>query len=188
MPQFCCHHAVAVDAECAQIRNVTFAAAFHDRDNVVGIPKALPAQALKSPYLQQCGTFRSACAAEHAVGGESIHRATRANPSVSLEHRVSQIGGAGAQAPGMHTFRGAEGAFARWHFLRAPSTQTPTAGPCRYIDQPSAPSRHRPPGTDRTHRVPPRLSGTMRIAYFGRSVIFGCTSIFCPGTSRRRHC
>src|SRR5271157_285820 len=86
---------MAHEAEGAHVGKVALAAAFHDGDNVVGVPQVMAA----APVLFELSTGGPV---EFALGlpqGFGVEAALRADAAIAREDPLAEIAGVGAQLP-----------------------------------------------------------------------------------------
>lgn len=86
-------HPVAAQAEGAQVREVAFAAALDDGDDVVGLPERATGVALQIPEVEQALPRFAAGSLQNAVGGEGINAAALADAAVALEDLLAEVAG-----------------------------------------------------------------------------------------------
>lgn len=118
---------MAGEAECAQVGQIAFAAAFADRQNVVGVPKTFPADRFQTPIVEHDFSVRTARMFQPPKRFDRIDFAKRAASSIARVDALAKIAGVGSQAPLVHAPAGTKRAAAPWNFDRAPSAQRPPA-------------------------------------------------------------
>ena len=119
---------MAAQAERAQVREVAFAAAFDDGDDVVGFPEGAAGEAGQVPEVEQALAGCAARALQDPRGEQRIDAATFADAAIALEDLIAEVAGVRADAPVVHAAVGAEGAAAFRDFGRAPAAEAAPAG------------------------------------------------------------
>ena len=114
---------MANQAERADVGQIACAAAFHHRNDVVGIPQRPAVDRLQTPMLQQPNLCRSATAFQRDICGHGIDATQSANPFISRERFLTKEAGIGAESPLFHAEIRAEGEAAFGHFELTPTAQ-----------------------------------------------------------------
>ena len=112
---------MALQAESAHVAEVAFAAAFDDRDDVVGIPERFAA--FESPSGDGFLARATTETANVGVLGHAICSAFGADPFIAFEDAVAQMTGITAKTPFFHAEGGAEGLTASGDFELAPTAE-----------------------------------------------------------------
>ncbi len=113
--------AMALQAKSADVGQIAFASALHNRDDVIGVPQAFPSPWAQTPCEQRLELRRSAQPLQLPFGTEAIDTADGADAAVALQHFFAEIAGVGAQAPFFHALGGAKGRAAFGHLKIAPA-------------------------------------------------------------------
>jgi hypothetical protein len=116
-------HAMAAQAEGAQVREVALAAAFDDGRDVIGLPEGAAGVTGQVPVVEQALAGWAARALQDALRDQRIDTTTFADAAIAFEHLIAEVAGVGAQPPLVHAVVGAEGAAALGHFGRAPAAE-----------------------------------------------------------------
>jgi hypothetical protein len=82
---------MAFQAERADVLQVAFTAALSDREDVVGIPKASPRDARKTPVREVDGARGTAGFLQPKEGTERIYATDGADPLVSPQHLLAKV-------------------------------------------------------------------------------------------------
>jgi hypothetical protein len=152
---------MALEAQRANVVEVTFPAAFNDGCDVVGIPEALSKAAAGTPGCQGPLAGSAAGSADSIPFGYSVEPTRRADAAVPSEYLRPQISGVGTKAPLMYTPRGAERTAWRRHFEIAPAAQSPAVRTPRQVSRGNISAAHGTPGAQREVQTP-IVSGTCR--------------------------
>ena len=109
-------------AECAHIRKIALAAAFGDRDDVIGVPQRLAAALAQSPQLQELPPGRVVELAHIAPERYRVRPAPGAHAFVPLENLPAQISRIRAQFPIVNAGVGTKRAATARYLSPAPAT------------------------------------------------------------------
>ena len=102
--------AMAQQAECAQVVQITLAAAFGHGEDVVGVPeRAARRDGTHSIHAQTLFASRAPGTFERGEDGKGIGITDRAPAFIAREDLVAQVPGVRAQAPLMNAEVGTEG-------------------------------------------------------------------------------
>ena len=93
---------MALQAQRAEVFEITLASAFHHRNDMVGIPKAFSGSGPEPPVERSFQARGSAQSFELALGVQAIDAATRTNTTVALQDLFAKIAWIGAQTPFLH--------------------------------------------------------------------------------------
>jgi hypothetical protein len=118
---------VAPKAKRADVRQIAFAAAFCDRENMIRIPET-PAVCVKIQLATQSLSFGCGDQLESAIKLNGVQAADCADAAVSRQNMVPQIAGIRSQTPFMDATIVAERAASFRHFRSAPSAYASTVG------------------------------------------------------------
>lgn len=117
---------MALKAERSHVRQIALAAAFRDRDDVIGVPKRFPAALAQVPGFQKLTSRRIVQLAQIAAQGDGVGATLGADAPVAREDLFAEITGIGPQLPFMDAGFRTEGSAAFWHFDAAPSAERAT--------------------------------------------------------------
>lgn len=120
---------MAPQTEGADIVEVTLAAAFNDRNNMICVPEGLAGALSQSPVAQQFVPSRSAGVAQGSSGGQGIDSTIAADAAVAEEYLLAEIPGLGPQLPLMDAIGRAEGKAPGGYLERAPAAQSTAVWP-----------------------------------------------------------
>jgi hypothetical protein len=96
------NRAMAEQAQSPHVVEIALPSAFFHREDVVGIPQAFSHAFLQSPVTHQGEPILTACSLQPHLLANRIDSAMGADPSISLQDLLAQIGGLGAQLPFVH--------------------------------------------------------------------------------------
>ena len=120
---------MADQAQRAEILEVTFAAAFRDGHDMVGIPKRPAREPFEAPVCEQLLPVTPSGPLQFEVCGTGIAVADGANAAFSLEDLLAEIAWVGAKTPFVDAPVRAEGEAPRRHFEVAPAAERTTVRP-----------------------------------------------------------
>ncbi len=120
---------MANETQRSQIVEIALAAAFDDRQNVVGIPQRAPGKTLKSPSFEQLKAMHAAGSLQFGKGGFGVQAAGFADTAIAGENLIAKIAWIGAKFPLVDAEVGAESEASRgWDFEVAPAAQRSSIG------------------------------------------------------------
>jgi hypothetical protein len=114
---------VAFEAECPHVGKIALAAAFRDRQNVIGVPERFPAAFAEPPGFEKLAAGGVVELAQITPKGSRVDSARSANAAIPIENFLPQITGIGAQLPFVHAGFRAECAAAFRDFASAPAAE-----------------------------------------------------------------
>src|ERR1039457_1849392 len=97
---------MAAEAECADVREVAFAAAFRDRKDVVGVPQGGALVGIEPPLRPPPDAPRSAQALQPPPLDDAVQTAGRAHAAIACKDLIAKICWVGAEPPFIHTETG----------------------------------------------------------------------------------
>jgi hypothetical protein len=131
---------MANQAERSDVRKVACAAAFSNRNDVVGIPQRPTVDRLQTPVLQQPSLRRSTTAFQSNICGHGIDTTESTNPFIPRERLLTNEARIRAETPLFHTEIRAEGKPALRHFELTPAAQIATIRSLRQVRAASIPA------------------------------------------------
>ena len=113
-------HPVAAQAEGAEVREIAFAAALDDGDDVVSLPEGAAGVSDEIPVVEQALARGAAGAFQDALSDERVYTAAFANAAIAFEDLVAEVAGVRAEAPLLHAIIRAESTatFSHWSAMR----------------------------------------------------------------------
>jgi hypothetical protein len=143
---------VAEEAKGAEVVESALAAAFGDREDVVGVPEgAAGGDRLEAVEAQAGEAARATGLFESSVDGDGVDAADGADSVVAREDLVTEIAGVGAETPLVDAVVGAEGTAAAGEDLEiAPAAEREAVGAGGELGAASEAAAGK--GTGRVHR------------------------------------
>jgi len=120
--------AVTAETEGADVGEVALAAAFDDREDVVGVPEAFAEFGFEAPVGHELLAAFATGAGEAAAFKEGVDVAEGAAALVAEEDLFAEVAGLGAEAPLVDAVCRAEGEAARRDLKRAPAAEAAVVG------------------------------------------------------------
>ena len=114
---------MALQAQRPDICEIAFPAAFHYRNNMVGIPQAFSRTGAHPPIQKSFQPRRAAQPPEMAFGVQAIHAAGRAHSVIPFQYLFAKIARIGAQTPFLHAPDRTKAYSAFGNFQIAPAAQ-----------------------------------------------------------------
>jgi hypothetical protein len=122
---------MATQAKGANIFQIAFPSAFHDGNNVIGIPEALARFATQAPVCKKRIAICAARVTKPACLGNGVDSARGADTAITMEDLFPEICGLRPQLPLVHTELGTEGVASTRDLKRAPAAHTASVGAAR---------------------------------------------------------
>ena len=119
---------MALQAQGADVLEIAFAAAFHHRNDMVGIPKAFPGAGAESPIEKSFQPRRAAQAFQLPLCMQAIDAATGADAAIAFQYLFAKIARVGAQAPFLHAPSRTKRHAALGNFQIAPAAEIAAIG------------------------------------------------------------
>jgi hypothetical protein len=120
---------MANETQSPQVVQIALAAAFDNRQNVIGIPQRAAGETLKSPSFEQLEAMHAAGSLQFGKGGFGVEAAGFADAPIARENLIAKIAWIGAKFPLMDAEVGAEGEAPRgWDFEVAPAAKRSSVG------------------------------------------------------------
>jgi len=119
---------VADEAQGSEVGEIALAAAFRDRQNVIGVPQRSAIQTRETPAGEEFEAVRSTGPFQVNVGSAGINLAQRADAAVARQDLLAQIAGVGAKTPFVNAPIGTECETASGNFQVTPAAERAAVG------------------------------------------------------------
>src|SRR5947209_6937182 len=114
---------MAAKAECSDIGEIAFAAAFGNGHDVIGIPQAAPGHLRETPGPERLQASGATLAADAVPFGFGVDVAKGADAAIALEGLPTEVAGIAAEFPFSDAVFRAEGETALGNFQIAPAAE-----------------------------------------------------------------